>query len=79
VVAKLTERLSVSKRATQKFDMQRFYLKKLNDAEAEEQCQVEVPNRYGALENLDNNVNINRVCENIRGNTKFSTKDSLGH
>jgi hypothetical protein len=32
VVAKLRERLSVSKRATQKFDMLRFYLKKLHNA-----------------------------------------------
>jgi hypothetical protein len=33
VVTKLRERLSISKRSTQKFDMRRFCLKKLNNAE----------------------------------------------
>jgi hypothetical protein len=33
VIAKLRERLSVSKRAALKFDMQRFDLRKLNNAE----------------------------------------------
>jgi hypothetical protein len=33
VAAKLRERLSISKRVAEKLDMQRFYLKKLNDAE----------------------------------------------
>jgi hypothetical protein len=37
---KLRERLSVIKRATQKFDMQRSYLKKLNDTEVKEQYQL---------------------------------------
>jgi hypothetical protein len=32
VIAKLKERLSVSKQAAQRFDMQRFDLKKPNDA-----------------------------------------------
>jgi hypothetical protein len=31
VVAKVRERLAVSKQAAQKMDMQRFYLKKLNE------------------------------------------------
>jgi hypothetical protein len=42
VVARCRERLLVSKRATQKFDIQRFYLKKLNDAEVKEQYQVKI-------------------------------------
>jgi hypothetical protein len=37
VGTKLRERLSVSRRTTQKFDMQRFYLRKLNDAEVKEE------------------------------------------
>jgi hypothetical protein len=40
VVAKLRERLSVSKQATQKFDMESFDLKKPNNAEVKEQYQV---------------------------------------
>jgi hypothetical protein len=39
VAAKLRERLSVSKRVAQKFDMQRLDLRKLNDAEVKEQCR----------------------------------------
>jgi hypothetical protein len=35
-VAKLRERISVSKRARQKFDIERFDLKKLNDVEVKE-------------------------------------------
>jgi hypothetical protein len=42
VAAKLRERLSVSKRVAQKFDMHRFGLRKLNDAEVKEQCQVKL-------------------------------------
>jgi hypothetical protein len=37
VVAKLRDRLSVSKQAAKKFDMQRFVLQKLNNAEVKEQ------------------------------------------
>jgi hypothetical protein len=46
VVSKCREKLLVSKRVTQKFDMQRFYLKKLNDAEVKEQYQVKISNRF---------------------------------
>jgi hypothetical protein len=33
VVTKVRERLAVSKKATQKFDAERFYLRKLNELE----------------------------------------------
>jgi hypothetical protein len=51
VAAKLRERLSVIKRVAQKFDMQRFDLRKLCDAEVKEQYQVKITNRFAALEN----------------------------
>jgi hypothetical protein len=38
--------------------MQRFNVKKLNDVEGEEQCRVEVSNRFAALEDLDTEVEI---------------------
>jgi hypothetical protein len=41
VAAKLRERLSASKRVAQKFDMQRFDLRKLNDAEFKEQSKLQ--------------------------------------
>jgi hypothetical protein len=58
---KLRERLSVSKREAQKFDMQRFDLGKLNDTQVKEQCKVKITNRFAALENFDNNVDKNRA------------------
>jgi hypothetical protein len=44
-VAKLRERISVSKRARQNFDLERFDLKKLDDVEIKEKYRVEIPNR----------------------------------
>jgi hypothetical protein len=44
---KVTERLSVSKQASQKFDMVTLNLRKLNDVEVIE--QVNVSNRFEAL------------------------------
>jgi hypothetical protein len=61
VVAKLRERISVSKRARQNFD-----LKKLNDVEVKEQYQVEISNRFAALESLDESFDINNAWESIR-------------
>jgi DNA repair ATPase RecN len=78
VAAKLRERLSVSKRVAQKFDMRRFDVRKLNDAEVKEQYQVKITNRFAALENFDDNVDMNRAWENIRENVKISAKESLG-
>jgi hypothetical protein len=79
VAAKLRERLSVSKRVAEKLDMQRFDLTKLNDAEVKEQYQVKITNRFAALENFDDNVDMNTASENIRDNIKTSAKESLGH
>jgi hypothetical protein len=42
VVVKLRERISVSKQARQKFDLERFALKEFNDAEVKERYQVEI-------------------------------------
>jgi hypothetical protein len=43
--------------------MEKSNLKKLNGAEGKEQCHVEISNRFTALENLDNKVEINRDSE----------------
>ena len=42
VVAILRERLSVSKQAPQKFDGERFNLRKLNEPEVKEKYQIEI-------------------------------------
>jgi len=52
VVARVRERLSVSKRAAQKINMERFNLKQLNDVAVKEYYQVDISNTSAALENL---------------------------
>jgi hypothetical protein len=75
VVAKLWERLTLIK----KFYMQRFDLRKLNDTYVKEQYQVKITKRFAALENFDDNVDMNSAWENIRENINISAKESLGH
>jgi hypothetical protein len=49
VVAKVKERLAVSKQTMQKFDMERFNLKKLDEVVIKEQYRVEISSRFAAL------------------------------
>jgi hypothetical protein len=79
VVAKVMERLAVNKQRSQRFHMERFNLKKLNEVEGKEQFRIEVSNRFAALEDLDAEVEINSAWETIRENIKISTKESLGY
>jgi hypothetical protein len=79
VVAKLRDRISVSKRARQNFDLERFDLKKLSDVEVKEKYQVEISNRFAALESLDESFDINNAWESIRENIRTSSKDNLGY
>jgi hypothetical protein len=58
-VAKIREGISVSKQARQKFDLERFYLRKPNDVEVKERHKVELSNRHAASENLDESLDIN--------------------
>jgi hypothetical protein len=76
VVAKVRERLAVSKQTMHRVHMERFNLKKLNEVEGKEQYRVEISNRYAALENLDTEVDINKAWENITKNIKISAKES---
>jgi len=78
VVAKLRERLAVRKQAAQKFDGERFNLRKLNERGVKEKYQIEITNRFAALENLNGDENVNRAWESIKENIKTSAKESLG-
>jgi predicted CopG family antitoxin len=78
-VAKLRESISVSNRARQKFDVERFDLQKLDDLEVKEKYQVEISNRFTVLESLDESFDINNAWESIRENIKTSAKDNLGY
>ena len=60
VVAEVTERLAVSKQAAQNFDGERFNLRKLNKLEVRKQYQIEITNKFAALENLSDNKDLNR-------------------
>jgi hypothetical protein len=61
VIAKVRERLSVSKQAAQKFNLERFNLKRLSELEVRKKYQII---RVAALENLDRK-DINRALQNI--------------
>jgi hypothetical protein len=77
VVAKVRERLAVSKRMVKKMDMERLNLKQLNKKEVKEQYQVTIKNKFAAQENVDDGGDINRVWETIRENMKVSVKESI--
>ena len=53
VVAKWRERLAVHKQAAQKFQGERFNLRKLKELEVKEKYQTEITNRFATLENLN--------------------------
>jgi hypothetical protein len=74
VVAKVRERVAVSKQAAQKFDAETFNLKKLSELEVRKQYQLKISNGFAALENLNVSENINRVWENIKENIKISAQ-----
>jgi hypothetical protein len=50
VVAKIRERLAMSKQPVKNMDMDRFNLKKFNEGEVKEQYQVTIKNRFSALQ-----------------------------
>jgi hypothetical protein len=58
--------------------VERFNLKKLSEREVRKQFQIEISNRFEALENLNDSEDVNRAWENIRENIKISAKETLG-
>jgi len=78
VVEKVREGLAVSKQAAQRFDGERFNLRKLNELEVRKEDQIEITNRFAALESLSNDEDINRVWEYMKENIKTPAKESLG-
>jgi hypothetical protein len=77
-VAKVRERLAGRKQTTQKSDGGRYNLRKLNDLEVRKQYQIEITNRFAALENVSEDDDINRGWESIKENIKTSAMESLG-
>jgi hypothetical protein len=69
--------LVISKQAAQKFDVERFNLRKLSELEVRKQYQIEITNRFVALEYLFHSKDINRAWENIKESCKTSAKHCL--
>jgi hypothetical protein len=78
VVAKVKERWALSKQGAQKFDVERFNLRMLNELEVRKQYQIKISNKLAALENLNDSEGINWAWENIKEIIKISAKESLG-
>jgi hypothetical protein len=74
VVANVREGLSARKQAAQK----RFNLTKPSEMEIRKQIQIELSNRFAALENLNDCQDINRAWGNMKENIKISAKETLG-
>ena len=66
----------MGKLAAQRFDRKRFNLRKLNELEVRKQYQIDITNRFAALENLNDDEDVNRTWENIKENIKTSAKES---
>jgi hypothetical protein len=67
VVAKVWGGLAVSKQAAKKFDVERYTLRKLK---VKKHYQIKNSNRFAALENLNDQEDMNKVWENIKRECK---------
>ena len=74
LVAKVGEKVAVSKQKAQKCDGERFNLRKLNELEVRIQYQIEITNRFTALENLSDGEDINRAWRNTKRLSKPQLK-----
>ena len=77
MIVEVRENLLTRQEATQKTDVERFNLKKLSEMEVRKQIQIEISNRFAALENLNDSEDINSAWENIEENIKNSAKETL--
>jgi hypothetical protein len=59
-------------------DGERFNLRKLNELEVRKEYQIEITNRFAALEKLSDDEDINWTWENIKENINTTAKESLG-
>jgi len=75
VVSKVRERLAVSKQEAQKFDMERFTLKKLSESEVRKEYEINISNTFEPFENLNDTEDINGAWEYTR--LKIITKPQL--
>jgi len=69
--------VAVSKKAAQKFYVERINLRKLNDLEVRKEYEIKIPERSAALDNLSYSEDISGAWENIKENMKSLAKESL--
>jgi hypothetical protein len=62
--------LAVRKQEAEKFDVERFNLRKQSELEVRKKYHVKISNRFAVLENLNESENINRACGNTKQNIK---------
>ena len=60
------------------FVVERFNLKKLSELEYRKHYHIKISNRFVALENLNDSMDVNRAGGDIKENIKISAKESLG-
>jgi hypothetical protein len=60
------------------FVVERFNLKNLSELEFRKHYHIKISNRFAALENLSDSMDINRAWDDIKENIKISGKESLG-
>jgi hypothetical protein len=71
-------RKGLSGQAAQKFDVERFNLKKFNALEVRKEYQIKMPRHVCSFGDLNDSNDINRAWENIKGNIKISAIEGLG-
>jgi hypothetical protein len=76
VVAEVGERLTGNKQAAQKSDVEGFNLWMLNELEVRKQYQIEISNRFAAMENLFNSIYFAFHRSNTRSPRTYGYGDS---
>jgi len=66
VAAKFKKILAVGKKSAPSFDGEIFNLKKLHELEFRKQNQIEITNKFAALDILRDDEDINRTLDNIK-------------
>ena len=79
VVAKVRERLAVSKQPAQKFDVERYNLIIARELQVRKQYQIKISNRFAVLKNLNVSKNANGAWENLKENIKISAENNIKH
>jgi hypothetical protein len=57
----------------------KIWSEKLDDVDVKVKYQVEISNRFAALESLDESFHINNAWESIRESIKTSANENLGY